>query len=194
MNIALDLDGVLADLHSAIVQHTDYTVEDFKTYGQWDDKQHFYDEAARVWTEETQSVTPTESNIGWMTVALGHEHDIDIVTQTIAPNDVVEDWLDTYGVEYSDIVRPPDGKYKDILDYDAFIDDNPYLAGDVDVHYLIDQPWNQQIDQDDGYRYWEHSSRFDEHGPRPSAKFRPIKPWVIRVPTLATVVRDLRNW
>ena len=193
MNIALDLDGVLADLHSAIVQHTDYSVEDFKTYGQWDDKEHFYTEAERVWTDETWSVEPTESNIGWMSVALNKHHDVDIVTRTVAPDDVVETWLDEYGVEYGSIVRPPDGEYKNSLEYDVYIDDNPYLAGEVDVQYLIDRPWNQTIPAEDDCIVWNYTPSFTP-GPRPSERFDVIKPWVIRIPTLADVVRDLRNW
>lgn len=211
MKVALDLDGVLADLHAKMVPHTKYSYEDFHTFGEWDDFEHFYSEAARVWKKHWHEIEPVEDSLSHKVAQLAANHEVDIVTNTAAEDRYAKAWLHQQEIVYEDFVRPPEYGYKDALDYDLFIDDNPYLCGDVPVQYVVDQPWNQTERGSGNYLYYSYEESYVEsevcraerdstvgnpqvtEGPLKPDPFRSDAPWVIRVNGLDDVLYDLEQ-
>lgn len=191
MRIALDLDGVLADLQSSMIEQTIFTQSDFE---QWEKPKynHFMSEASRVW-DGWESISSVEHNIDMKTAQLAADHHVDIVTNTAGSDDVIEQWLDTHGVQYESIVRPyARGGDKPDLDYDCYIDDKPGMAGEVDVLYLRDQRWNQSIRGDGQYLYYSYEQSYVEsEGPLETDPHVGHGPWVIRVTGLDDVIEDL---
>lgn len=186
MKVALDLDGVLADLQGSMIDHTEYGEEDFE---QWDKPEYntFVSEASRVWTEHWDEIDPVEENIDEKTEALSVYNHVDIVTNTAGPDVAVRQWLEEHGVVYGSIVRPYSlGGDKPDLDYDVYIDDKPSMAGDVDVLYLRDQPWNWEVGDvpDSEYEYLLYGvDDVDVDCGEP--------PSVVRISSLGDVVDDL---
>lgn len=191
MRIALDLDGVLADLHGAMIQRTPYTQSDFE---QWDKPNYntFVHEASRIWSNHWDEISSVEHNVDMKTAQLARDHHVDIVTNTVGPNDSVEKWLDKHGVQFESIVRPYNhGGDKADLDYDAYIDDKPGMAGNVAVLYLRDQLWNQHVRGDGDYLYYSYEDDHPATEPLTADPFASDAPWVIRITGLDDVVTDL---
>lgn len=189
MNIALDLDGVLADLEGEMIERTRYDEETFETFGDHDDHEHFMSEAERVWRYHWDDIDPVEPGLSPATSALGINHNVDIVTNTAGPADAVESWLDEHGIVYDSIVHArANGHRKRDLDYDAYIDDKPALAGSVDLLYLRDQPWNQTTRGGSGYVYDSYERSYIESEGRPE---NAVVPHVIRITSLLDVIQDL---
>lgn len=191
MKIALDLDGVLADLHRAVVEHSHYTVEDFEQFGEWDDFDRFWATAGTVWDEHYREIDPINPHIAQDVSFIGRNHTVDIVTNTAGSDEAAQVWLDDHDVPYNAFVRPPADEYKDALDYDLFIDDNPYLAGDVSLLYLRDRQWNQSVRGSGEYFYHSYEDSYIESEGFPSGHIGTDDPWVVRVPGLAAVGLDL---
>lgn len=194
MRIALDLDGVLADLQHTMIEETKYTSDDFE---QWSkpDYNFFMQEASRVWREYWQDIPPVEDRVELTTAQLAADHHVDIVTNTAGPDDAITKWLDKHGVYYEEIVRPySHGCDKPDLDYDAYIDDKPTMAGAVDVLYLRDQRWNQSVRGSGQYLYYSYEDCYVEsEGPLKPDPFRSDAPWVIRITDLDDVLFDLEQ-
>lgn len=194
MRIALDLDGVLADLNHTIVEKTEYTMSDFE---QWDkpDYNHFMSEASRVWDDHWDEIPPVEQNLDYKTAQLASNHHVDIVTNTVGSDEAVTQWLDEHGIVFEEIVRPySQGTDKQHLDYDAYIDDKPAMAGEVGVLYLRDQLWNQTERGLGEYLYYSYEPSYvDSEGPLKPDPFRSDAPWVIRITTLDHVLTDLEQ-
>lgn len=191
MKIALDLDGVLADLHGAMVEHTDFTDADFE---QWDkpNYNHFMSEASRVWSEHWDDIPPVEPALEYKTAQLAADNHVDIVTNTAGPDPAIEQWLDKHDIVFESIVRPySDGKDKHHLDYDLYIDDKPSMAGQVSILYIRDRTWNQTVRGDGEYLYHSYEPSYIESEGYPSGHFMSQLPWVIRVTSIADVLQDI---
>jgi len=191
VRVALDLDGVLADLNAQMLRQTRYTAEDFKTFGEWDDFEHFYSEAGRVWQKHWHEIEPVEPQLGLKVEQLASNHTVDIVTNTAGEDRYAKAWLQSHDIPYEDFVRPPEDGYKDAMDYDVFIDDNPYLCGDVPVQYLRHQPWNDRERGNGQYIYHSYERSYVDSEGLPTGHFDNETPWVVRVTGLSDVLYDL---
>jgi hypothetical protein len=194
MQIALDLDGVLADLQHTMCEQTIYDEQDFE---QWSKPKynHFVQEASRVWREHWDDIPPVESGLDELTKRLSTTHNVDIVTNTAGPNEYIEQWVDKHGIQHDSIRRPySEGKDKhELIDYDCYIDDKPGMAGQVDVLYLRDRAWNQTVRGNGEYLYHSYEECYvDSEGVLKSDPFVSSSPWVIRVTGIADVLRDLK--
>jgi uncharacterized HAD superfamily protein len=159
MKIALDVDGVLADI--IFVWLDDYNKTHNKSItkedtDQWDfwknlgyDKYRFYEDLSRCWSR-WEGVPPMEENLADASEKLNSVGTVDIVTaRDAASTQYVKQWLIHHGIKYNDYVAVLSGRDKADLDYDVFIDDSPTYVIDMASkgrHVLLyDQPWNQSV-------------------------------------------------
>lgn len=158
MKIALDVDGVLADVIESwllfsnkirpIISKNDVTNWDF-----WKkfkiNRYDFYKELSLCW-KNWDSIPPTENNLSTITQNLSNLGQVDIVTaREISTDSFVKHWLKLHDITYQNYVSVIDGPMKADLDYDVFIDDSPlnvikFLKHKKNV-FLYSQPWNQHI-------------------------------------------------
>lgn len=174
LKIAVDFDGVLVDLMSQVIEEMNKKLEkkikyDDITDWNWLTKQGFLDneELYQIFiTRDTLTCKPIDKDAGKYINKLGKKYIVDIVTSRILRDGVREDMekkLEKMGIKYNQLIIM-DGKDKDKLDYDLFIDDNPNLADALLVRHafvlegmkkpkimvLFDQPWNRNVEQ--GYK------------------------------------------
>lgn len=149
IRIALDFDGVLADLHWTVQQKTTLKHSDFDTWllDNGPKLDLFLDRVEDVWDYHASDVPPVDPDIDEHVETLSGLGQIDIVTNTCASDETVEWWLSEHGIEYgthyNGIVRAheQDKEKRELEQYNMFIDDNPNMAYDVDLLYLIDRPY-----------------------------------------------------
>lgn len=150
--IALDLEGVLAHPHAMVRDYTDrFDAEDLETFGfDDDDLEHFLDVTEYLWEQEWDFIPPTERNLGDKVDSLRQYATVDLVTNTPGPRERVEDWLDLHNIEVDNLVFPGPGYHKHQLDYDVYVDDNPYMPGDpgVEILYFYTQVYNEEFGND----------------------------------------------
>jgi len=159
MKIALDVDGVLADIifvwldqynntHKKSITSDDIVQWDFwKEFGY--DKYRFYEELSNCWSRWID-VPPTEQDITATVEKLHSVGVVDIVTARDASSTkYVKKWLEHNKIKYNDYVAVMRGSDKADLDYDIFIDDSPRnvvrIASKGKNALLYDQPWNRSI-------------------------------------------------
>ena len=158
MKIALDVDGVLADV---IVSWLNYTnsirpkivkrqITSWEFWKEFEiDPFDFYAELSSCW-KNWISIPATEAKLSSTTKSLSGIGKVDIVTARERSTDCfVKSWLDYHNIVYDDYVSVIDGPMKADLDYDVFIDDSPlntekFLKNNKKV-ILYSQPWNQHI-------------------------------------------------
>jgi len=158
LKIALDVDGVLADVIESwliynnkirpIISKDDITNWDF-----WKkfkiNRYDFYEELTSCW-KNWNSIHPTEDNLSIVTQNLSNFGQVDIVTaRELSTDSFVKNWLKLHDITYQNYVSVIDGPMKADLDYDVFIDDSPlnaikFLKRKKTV-FLYSQPWNQHI-------------------------------------------------
>ncbi len=159
MKIALDVDGVLADIIFVWLDHYNKTNNKSlskKDTIQWDfwknlgyDKYRFYEDLSNCWSR-WMDVPPMEQDIAIATEKLQSVGIVDIVTaRDAASTKYVKEWLKHNEIKYNDYVAVMRGRDKAALDYDVFIDDSPLnivgIASQGKHALLYDQPWNQSI-------------------------------------------------
>lgn len=149
MNIALDLEGVLADTNAAVLESTDKLSEQ-DVRGQWlqdeDDVklQIYMGVSDAVWRHAPETIPPEDDgDVSRHVQQLRDDHTVDILTRREHVDDNVKWWLDKHNMLYDNFI--PTGRDKWEYDYDLYIDDNPQMHGQCRL-LLVDQPWNQQID------------------------------------------------
>ena len=159
MKIALDVDGVLADIifvwldqynntHKKSITSDDIVQWDFwKEFGY--DKYRFYEELSHCWSRWID-VPPMEQGITATVEKLHSVGVVDIVTARDASSTkYVKKWLEHNKIKYNDYVAVMRGSDKADLDYDIFIDDSPRnvvrIASKGKNALLYDQPWNRSI-------------------------------------------------
>lgn len=152
VRIALDLEGVLAHPHPMVLDYTDrFEPEDLETFGfDKDDLEHFLEITEFLWKEKWRYIPRTERFLGEKVDRLRECGPVDLVTNTPGPRERVEDWLDIHDIEVDNLVFPGPGFHKHELDYDIYIDDNPYMPGDagIDILYFYTQQYNEMFDGD----------------------------------------------
>ena len=158
MKIALDVDGVLADVIESWLIYSNkirarISKDDITNWDFWKkfkiNRYDFYEELTTCWTN-WNSIPPTENNLSIITQNLSNFGQVDIVTARETSTDsFVKNWLKLHDVTYQNYVSVIDGPMKADLDYDIFIDDSPlnaikFLKRKKKV-FLYSQPWNQHI-------------------------------------------------
>lgn len=158
MNIALDVDGVLADTMLAWIGRRGagkpaMAKRDMTDWEFWKrlpiDRRGFHDGIAQCWSR-WHSVPPTESDLASHVERLGRLASVDIVTAREPWTDAfVKDWLAHHGIRYGRYVSVLAGPEKADLDYDIFVDDSPvnaeaFLRRGKTV-LLYTQPWNLHV-------------------------------------------------
>lgn len=160
--IALDVDGVLADLMPAWLERTNpgrlvpITVADMDRWDFWAKfgirNSQFYEELDACW-EDWESIMPTEPDLAGSVALLGNAGEVDIVTaRSCRTIPFVKLWLDRQHIGYERYVSVPAGTMKAGLDdYDVFIDDSPTNAEEFLRRgrkvILYTQPWNVDVRQ-----------------------------------------------
>ena len=160
MKIALDVDGVLADVIISWMNYSDsirqkITKNQITNWEFWKEFQinpfDFYSELSLCW-KNWMSIPKTEPELSSVTKSLSDIGQIDIVTSRERSTDnFVKSWLDYHDIFYDNYVSVIDGPMKADLDYDVFIDDSPlnavkFLKNNKKV-ILYSQPWNQHVSE-----------------------------------------------
>jgi len=158
LKIALDVDGVLADVIESWLIYSNkirpnISKDDITSWDFWKkfniDRYDFYTELTSCW-KNWNSIPPTENNLSKFTKILSDFGQVDIVTaREISTDSFVKNWLKLHNITYQNYVSVIDGPMKADLDYDVFIDDSPlntikFLQRKKNV-FLYSQPWNQHI-------------------------------------------------
>lgn len=158
MKIALDVDGVLADVIESWLIYSNsirpiISKDDITNWDFWKkfkiNRYDFYEELTLCW-KNWSSIPPMENNLSTVTQKLSNFGQIDIVTARELSTDLfVKNWLKQHDITYQNYVSVIDGPMKADLDYDVFIDDSPLNAIKFVKHkknvFLYSQPWNQHI-------------------------------------------------
>ena len=165
MKIALDVDGVLADVIQSWLNYSNSIRQEIlkSDITDWDfwrkyniNRYNFYDELNSCW-ENWLSIPPTEDNLSLVTKNLSNIGQVDIVTaREHSTNSFVKNWLKHFDISYDNYVSVIDGPMKADLDYDVFIDDSPLNALKILQHnkkvILYSQPWNKHISENQIHR------------------------------------------
>lgn len=158
MRIALDVDGVLADvIHAWLLYNNRIRSTILKSdVTEWDfwkkfniNKFDFYEELSMCW-KSWKEIPPTEGNIASASKELSKMGTVDIVTaRDDSTHDDVKKWLKMHGVSFNNYVGVVEGTEKARLDYDFFIDDSPINAQSMLANgksvILYAQPWNRDF-------------------------------------------------
>ena len=165
MKIALDVDGVLADVIQSWLNYSNSIRDKISKHEitDWDfwkkhqiNRYDFYAELSSCW-KNWKEIPATENNLSLVTKNLSELGNVDIVTAREHSTDsFVKNWLEYYDVSYDNYVSVIDGPMKADLDYDVFIDDSPLNALKIIQQnkkiILYSQPWNQNITDKHIYR------------------------------------------
>ena len=158
MKIALDVDGVLADVIASWLNYSNSIRSEIAKHQitSWDfwkefdiDRYDFYTELNTCW-KNWIAIPTTEKNLASVTASLAEIGHVDIVTARERSTDsFVKSWLTHHDIAYDDYVSVIDGPMKADLDYDVFIDDSPlnaekFLKNKKKV-ILYSQPWNKHV-------------------------------------------------
>tara|TARA_B110001454_G_scaffold397_1_gene285 strand:- start:366 stop:905 length:540 start_codon:yes stop_codon:yes gene_type:complete len=175
MKIALDVDGVLADVIQSWLNYNNSIRQEIskQEISDWDfwkkfkiNRYDFYAELSSCW-KNWMSIPPTETNLSLTTKNLSKIGQVDIVTARERSTDsFVKNWLNHYDISYDNYVSVIDGPMKADLDYDVFIDDSPLNALKIIQEkkkiILYSQPWNQHILEDQIHRVSNLSEAIEE--------------------------------
>ncbi len=158
MKIALDVDGVLADVIEPWLAYNNTVRKPLEKADvtDWDfwrrlgiDRLLFYEELSLCW-KDWASIPPTERDLARATEDLSALGQVDILTAREKSTDhFVKEWLKLHGISYGSYVSVDYGPKKAEFDYDVFIDDSPlnasrFMQGGKAV-LLYCQPWNRGV-------------------------------------------------
>ena len=134
MKIALDVDGVLADVIQSWLNYNNAIRQTItkSQISEWDfwknfqiNRYDFYNELSLCW-KNWKSIPPTEEKLSSSINQLNTLGDVDIVTaREESTNSYVKQWLKSQHITYNEYVSVIDGPQKSKLDYDIFIDNSP---------------------------------------------------------------------
>ncbi len=159
MRIALDVDGVLADLLGAwlrVYQEETGRYIERSEVDSWEfwakygiTRSEFMKYMIVAWSRWWE-ITPLEEDMAEDVDNLSRYGDVDIVTQRPAKTvSYVKKWLDKHGVKYRRFTWVPPRKSKSEYSYDVYIDDSPRLAEELQqqgrLMLLYNQPWNSEV-------------------------------------------------
>lgn len=158
MKIALDVDGVLADVMVSWLEHNNkirgeilkHEITDWNFWEKFNINQYdFYAELNKCW-ENWIDIPPTETKLSEFSKKISQIGHVDIVTARERSTDsFVKNWLEHHNIVYENYVSVVSGPMKADLNYDTFIDDSPLNAMKILQNqkriFLYAQPWNQNI-------------------------------------------------
>lgn len=149
MQIALDLEGVLADTHLATRDRSDRLGPEHFEYWGFDDEMwdHYHHVSQNLWHNHWEDIDPMEPALCDVVRILRYDHTVDILTARTGVDDQIQKWLDANDIQYDGFTATKQPKHE--FDYGVFIDDNPRMAGDVDFLYMRDRPWNRDAPAED---------------------------------------------
>ncbi|MEM0349498.1 MAG: hypothetical protein QXD24_04885 [Candidatus Caldarchaeum sp.] len=159
MKIALDVDGVLADLAGMIIKLYEEDTgrrlsRDMIT--EWEfwvklsmTRQEFIELITRSWRRWTE-LMPIEDDVAEDVEKLNMVGEVDILTQRPAETiEYVKQWLKHHGINYRRFIWVPLKASKASFVYDVYIDDSPHLAEKLAntqrMVLLYDQNWNKKV-------------------------------------------------
>lgn len=154
LNIALDIEGVLADTHSETARRSDLLdvapphEYSFGSEEQLDEYMHV---SQNLWHNHNHQIPPLEGGLRETTKELARIHNVDVVTSRTNVDRQLREWLEGYGIHYDELVVTDDSRSDKTAygDYDAFIDDSPHVAQDVidanEYVFLRDRPYNKDF-------------------------------------------------
>jgi 5'(3')-deoxyribonucleotidase len=155
LKIALDVDGVLADVIASWITYNNKIRSKIlkSQISEWDfwknhdiNKFDFYNELSICW-RSWKNIPPTENDIASATRQLSNIGAVDIVTaRDESTHEDVKNWLKLHKINFKNYVGVMEGIEKSRLDYDVFIDDSPLNAKSMlekgKSVILYSQPWN----------------------------------------------------
>lgn len=152
LRIALDLEGVLANPHCMVRDYTErFDEEDLETFGfDEEDLEHFHDITHHIWENDMEKIPATEDDLWKKIDDLRKYGEVELVTNTPGPKEQVLEWLEMNYITLDGYNFPGPGTMKADLDYDVYIDDNPYMPGDegVELLYFYTQDYNEVFGHD----------------------------------------------
>lgn len=159
MRIALDVDGVLANMIEPLLRLYEdetgvrITVEEVDDWDFWKkrgiSKQKFIELMIRTWSRWWE-IEPLEDDVSEDVDKLNRLGHVDIVTQRPAKTiGYVKEWLARNKIRYRKFTWVPPRTTKAKLSYDIYIDDSPKLAEELNKlgrpMLLYNQPWNRSF-------------------------------------------------
>jgi uncharacterized protein len=165
LRIALDVDGVLADVIESWLSYNNKIRPTIlkSQISEWDfwknhdiGKFDFYNELSTCW-RSWENIPTTENNIASTTAQLSNLGTVDIVTaRDESTHNDVKNWLKLHKINFKNYVGVLEGIEKSKLDYDVFIDDSPLNAKSMLEEeksvILYSQPWNVSFDDNRAIR------------------------------------------
>ncbi len=177
-DIALDVEGVLADVHFRFVEEVNDRYEDelrehdlyplrfqdIDDWRSWGDKiqqiglsgKDCLDLKKELWERQYRRIPSLMDDFGVRdrVAELAEEYDVDIVT-SLEATDEAREWLERYGfeqgVQFDEFVFDPE-EAKTELGYTLLLEDNPEVAEELDDDQgliLYDQPYNRDVEESD---------------------------------------------
>ena len=160
LNIAVDLDGVLAE--SMLVWcarankelGTRLKIEDIDSWSWWKklpiSKDNFYRILDESW-DEWQKIPPTEPDIAEKVAQIKKFGDLDIVTgRSKRTVEAARNWVNNQEIPYRNFVRVLGWRDKIFLNYNVYIDDAPDLMPLISRSpsawgVLYERPWTRSV-------------------------------------------------
>ncbi len=160
MNIAVDLDGVLAESMLVWCNRTNkefgthLKMEDLDSWASWKkfpiSKDDFYRVLDESW-DDWQEIPPTESEIAVKVARIEEYGALDIVTgRSKRTVEAARNWVNSQKIRYRHFVRVLGWRDKILLNYDVYIDDAPDLMPLISRSpgvwgILYERPWNRNV-------------------------------------------------
>lgn len=154
LDIALDVEGVLADTHAATAERSDFLEPRNCPPPNWEfpSDEHFEEfmhVSQNLWHNHSHEIPPMVDGLWKATRKLSRRHNVDIVTSRTNVDSQIIDWLNAYNVYYEDFHVARDSK-NDVGHYDVHVDDSPSVAAEALADHrcvvLIDRPYNQSFE------------------------------------------------
>jgi len=150
--VAVDIDGVLADTHSAVFRKLglNLTIENITKYDFFDEigitRKEFWRTYKELWSQQYQVIPLIEPDAPTIIAELRKTFSIAIVSTrpketwsgTVA-------WLKLRGIQYDELRLLPPKTDKATLEYSIIVDDNPELAQRCKNVIVYDRPWNRTV-------------------------------------------------